>query len=112
MNRRAQGARGEDRALAYLIGKGLAPVARNCRLAGGEIDLILMDGDYLVFCEVKLRTDSRFGTGREAVDSRKQARIRLAAQAYLIQVGTPNARCRFDVVEIQAGQVTHIPNAF
>ena len=55
MNRRAQGAAGEARALQYLQDKGMEPVARNVRCGGGEIDLIAERDGYLVFIEVKYR---------------------------------------------------------
>ena len=79
MNRRAQGAAGEARALQYLQEKGMEPVARNVRCGGGEIDLIVRDGRYLVFVEVKQRASGRMGQGREAVDAKKRARSRFAS---------------------------------
>lgn len=112
MNRRAQGTLGEEQALAYLVAHGMTEVARNVRAAGGEIDLVMRDGRYLVFVEVKLRTDAHMGLGREAVDARKRARISRAALSYLVSRGSVDVPVRFDVVEIQAGDVHHIPAAF
>ena len=112
MNRRAQGAAGEARALQYLQEKGMEPVARNVRCGGGEIDLIVRDGRYLVFVEVKQRASGRMGQGREAVDAKKRARISRAALAYLGAQGSLDVPVRFDVVEIQQGEVRHIPAAF
>ncbi len=112
MNKRAVGDRGEAIAAAYLEGKGMACLARNVRMPGGEIDLIMRDGKYTVFVEVKLRTSGRYGLGREAVDIRKQRRIQQAAIGYLQQQGVTSTPVRFDVVEIQAGEVRHLVNAF
>lgn len=112
MNRRAQGARGEDRALEALKAKGMQEVARNVRCAGAEIDLIMRDGRYTVFVEVKQRSSGRMGQGREAVDMRKRSRISRAALAYLAARGSVDVPVRFDVVEIQAGDIRHIPAAF
>ena len=112
MNRRAQGTRGEEQALAALKAKGMQEVARNVRCAGAEIDLIMLDGRYTVFVEVKQRSSTRMGQGREAVDARKRSRISRAALAYLAARGSVDVPVRFDVVEIQEGDVRHIPAAF
>lgn len=112
MNRRAQGTRGEEQAAAFLEQKGMTEIARNVRRAGAEIDLIMQDGRYIVFVEVKKRTGSRMGVGREAVDYRKRARISRAALAYLAGRGSIDVPVRFDVVEIQEGAIHHLPAAF
>ncbi len=112
MNKRAVGDQGEAIAAAYLEGKGMTCLARNLRLPGGEIDLVMRDGKYTVFVEVKLRGTGRYGLGREAVDARKQRRIQQVAMQYLQQQGLTNTPVRFDVVEIQAGDVRHLTNAF
>lgn len=112
MNRRALGTRGEEQALSYLEARGMTEVARNVRGAGAEIDLVMRDGRYLVFVEVKLRTGARMGLGREAVDAKKRARISRAALSYLVSTGSVDVPVRFDVVEIQEGRVHHIPAAF
>ena len=70
-----------------------------CRM--GEIDLIASDGTYLRFVEVKLRRSSRFAQAREAVDRRKQEKLRLTARLYLAQNPT-GLQPRFDVAEVYA----------
>ena len=88
-----------------------------CRL--GEIDLIASDGKYLRFVEVKLRKNADFYQAREAVDARKQAKLRSTAQFYLAQHPT-KLQPRFDVAEVYAPQgvetlkpqINYIENAF
>jgi putative endonuclease len=112
MNGHDLGARGEGRAAAHLIARGMALVAQNLRYKGGEIDLVMRDGAYTVFVEVKQRGGTRFGAGREAVTAAKQRRICAAALRYLTEGGLIGAPARFDVVEIHGDRVTHLPNAF
>lgn len=121
LNRRRVGDRGEALALGYLVEKGYAPVERNYRTQRGEIDLILNDGNTLVFVEVKLRRGTGFGDPLEAVTSRKQARIRLIAEQYLAEKGENFAdgfdAIRFDVIGIlltRSGnpEVRHVEDAF
>ncbi len=113
MNKRAVGSDYEKRAAAYLEQCGMQILEYNYRVRSGEIDLIARDGRYLVFVEVKFRSDGRQGTPLEAVDARKQKTIVRTAQHYLLRHGydmeTP---CRFDVVGITGDKITHIKNAF
>lgn len=108
-----KGQAGEDAALRYLLAKGYDLRARNWRYSRKEIDLIMEQGDTVVFVEVKARTSSRYGLPREAVDERKQKRLLEAASGYLQQHGGDRA-ARFDVVEVDlyTGKVTHLENAF
>ena len=66
----------------------------------GEIDLILREGEELVFCEVKYRTSLAYGTPADAVDTRKRMRLRLTAEAYCQERNISDRPMRFDVVEI------------
>lgn len=94
---------GEEVAAEYLKKRGyrLLAVGWQCRF--GEIDLIMRDGSYLVFVEVKLRKSDSFAKAREFVTVSKQNRLRLTAQDYLI--GHPvELQPRFDVVEVYAPQ--------
>ena len=99
---------------ARLLGRwGEALVAEDMRRQGfrilaagfqcrfGEIDLIVTNGKYLVFVEVKLRKSDSFARACEFVDSKKQERLRTTASVYLNQYPT-ELPCRFDVVEIYA----------
>lgn len=87
-------------------------LARNHCARGGEVDIVFSDGGATVFCEVKLRTQPRFGTGAEAVDTRKQRRICRAALDYAYKNGCIDKSLRFDVIEITGGRIRHIQNAF
>jgi putative endonuclease len=110
------GRSGEDMVARIYRKAGYAIVARNVRLPGGEVDLIVRRGSLLVFCEVKTRTTDRFGQPSEAVNPRKRARVRRLAGRWLRANPMPGVKVRFDVVSvIVAGRkatVTHIPNAF
>src|SRR5271167_661654 len=76
------GRRGERAAEKYLRRSGYRIVARNFRAARAEIDLVAMDGDVLVFVEVKTRRSRGAGAPEEAVDERKQKQIRRAAEMF------------------------------
>lgn len=94
-----QGRFAEQAALDYLNRKGLRLVERNFRCRGGELDLIMTEGDTLVFVEVRYRASSRFGTGADSVDRRKQQKmIRAAAQFLRMRRRYASRRCRFDVI--------------
>ena len=110
------GLSGQDAAENLLIKKGYKVLARNYRIRTGEIDLIIKDGTYIVFVEVKYRTGTGYGLPREAVYRLKQRRILNTAQHYLARYGLIDSDIRFDVVEVlnQHGQLyaSHIENAF
>lgn len=96
----------------YLKSRGLKPVARNYRCRRGEIDLVMSDGGTLVFIEVRMRRNPRFGTAAESIDRRKRMRIITAAQHFL-QNRRVSRPCRFDVVAVEgADNIQWIPNAF
>src|SRR3954468_17088723 len=83
--RQALGAYGERAAERHLRAQGLVVLARNWRCPDGEVDLILRDGDDVVFCEVKTRRGNRFGTPAEAVGPAKVRRLRKLALRWLEQ---------------------------
>jgi putative endonuclease len=104
----------EDRALAHLLGHGLKLVSRNYRTphrGGGEIDLVMRDGDTLVFVEVRKRTSRSFGGAAASVGGVKQRRIIFAARHFLMRLREPPP-CRFDVVTVEAGRVDWLKAAF
>lgn len=111
-NKRQTGAAYEQAAGYYLEQMGLEILEYNYRCRAGEIDIIAKDGDYLVFCEVKYRSDSRAGSPAEAVDPRKQRTIFRCAMQYLTQRHLEEIPCRFDVIGIEGTEVTYIKNAF
>lgn len=93
------GREAEDAALQHLLRQGLTLVARNYRCRMGELDLIMRDGEALVFVEVRYRRSSRFGGALESVDGRKRARLVQAALHYL-QSSAADRPSRFDVVAL------------
>ena len=117
MTTRERGKWGESLALEYLKKKNYAPVAAGWRSRFGEIDLIVKDGEYLVFVEVKLRKNANFAQAREYVGKTKQDKIRATASLWLASHRT-KLQPRFDVVEIYAAdeaaqpEIIHIENAF
>ncbi len=106
------GIRGEQLAEEYLAAHGMTIVERRYRGADGEIDLIMQDGDCLVFIEVKYRPGMRSGAGLLAVTHAKQRRMVHAALSFLLEREWMNRQVRFDVVEITRDGVVHVPNAF
>lgn len=98
-----KGAQEEDVALRYLQTQGLKLVARNYRCKGGELDLVMRDGETLVIAEVRKRANPSFGSAAESVDARKQARIIHAAQLFLAERAEfADSAVRFDVVAMDA----------
>ena len=94
------GQAGEEAAARYLEQQGWRILERNCYLPGGEIDIIALEGNCLVFVEVKTRQrSSRFGSPFEAVDWRKQQRLTEAASAYMSEHSLDMA-ARFDVAAV------------
>ena len=102
---------GEALAAEYLRKKRFRIAAMNYRTRLGELDLVAEDGQFVVFCEVKLRKTADFAAAREFVDARKQQRLRAAALLYLSEHETA-LQPRFDVIEISADGLRHLPNAF
>jgi putative endonuclease len=105
------GAVAERRAAEYLVRQGLRLIASNYRCRGGEIDLIMGDGNVLVFVEVRARAASRFGGAAESITAGKRARIILAARHYLASTGM-DVPCRFDALLLDAGTLAWIKSAF
>lgn len=116
---RALGQWGETLVAEDLRRKGWTVTARNFRCRMGELDIVANNGQFLVFVEVKLRKDARFGLAREAVTLTKQRKLRAAAEFYLISHPT-RLQPRFDVAEVYAPQgvhtkdprISYIENAF
>lgn len=89
----------ESIAEAFLINNGLVKKTQNYRCKMGEIDLIMLDGDTLVFIEVRLRKHTLFASASESVNYKKQQKMVKTAQFYLQQHQLfDKIPCRFDVV--------------
>lgn len=111
------GAYGEDVAARHLEEKGLVVLARNWRCAAGEIDIVALDGDVIVICEVKTRSGFGYGSGLDAVTREKGARLRRLATAWRDANGYGCAPVRIDVVAVHRGRgesplIEHVESAF
>ena len=91
---------GEDLAFKKIKKLGYKKIIRNYRCPLGEIDIIAMDGDTLVFIEIKTRKDKSLGYAKEAVDARKRRQISKVALAYMKSNDCCEVKARFDVVAI------------
>ena len=103
----------EDLALRHLQTKGLELICRNFSSRLGELDLVMMDGNELVFVEVRYRKSSEFGSAVESVDFHKQSKLRKAAELFMQKMpDLEYVGCRFDVIGVTGKQVEWIRNAF
>jgi putative endonuclease len=94
------GRTGEAVALAHYLGCGYRVLARNWRCSLGEIDLVVCKGSLLVFCEVKSRRGLELGAPYEAVNWKKQRKLRILADAFLAASGRRARAVRFDVASV------------
>lgn len=96
----------EELAATFLLNHGLKLIMRNYHCKFGEIDLIMKEGKTLVFVEVRLRTNHRFGSASASITPQKQQKLLLTAQHYLQQHG--DCPCRFDAILMNQANVQHI----
>lgn len=112
------GQRGERLAARWLRKQGYIIVAGGRRSRYGEIDIVAVEGETIVFVEVKTRQSHDKGHPAEAVDGRKQEHIARSALAYLREHHLLEYRARFDVIAItwpakaKRPQLQHFKNAF
>ena len=99
--RKRLGERGENAAAAYMERAGFTILERNWRCRYGEVDVIALDGNEIVLCEVKTRRTDAKGSAEAAVDARKQTKYRNLAMAYLQHAGTQEVAVRFDVITLR-----------
>lgn len=105
------GKKGEELAFNYLKGIGYELIERNFRCKFGEIDLIVKDGQVIVFVEVKYRSSDDYGSPKEAITNDKIKKIIKAAEYFIVK-NNVNSLYRFDVVSIFKNNIEHIKNAF
>src|SRR4051794_31587970 len=98
--RGAMGRRGEDAVARWYEALGFAGVDRNWRSRSGELDLVLARAGVVVFCEVKTRTSTAFGSPLEAVTAAKHRRLRRLAGEWLAASGHHAADVRIDVAAV------------
>lgn len=104
------GSEAEDRAADFLLAKGYTLVTRRFKARQGEIDLVVLDGDILVFVEVKQR--KRGYLPEDAIGKLKISRMVKAAQEYVLATGEHERAVRYDVVAIDPSELRHHIDAF
>ena len=108
-----KGSLAEIAARDYLVNAGLRWIKSNFRCSMGEIDLIMQDGSFLVFVEVRQRSSSNFGGAIASITLAKKKKLLKAASLYLmINKLYDKQATRFDVLSMEGRQITWIKNAF
>ena len=102
-----RGRQAEALARRYLQQQGLQLVSQNWRCKRGELDLVMLDGDTVVFVEVRYRRHIAWGGAIESIDWRKRQRLVIAAQLFLqCETRWASSPCRFDVITLGRDQST------
>lgn len=110
-NLRRIGQDAEDRVADYLLNKGYTIVTRRYQTKHGEIDIVALDGEILVFVEVKFRKQLN-ATPETAVDTIKTDRLAQTAERYAIEFGCLDKQTRFDLVAVTPRDIRHHVDAF
>jgi putative endonuclease len=108
---------GENQARRFLQSSGFTTIARNWRFDKGELDLVMADGNAIVFVEVKSRADENFAPATTAITAKKKGTLLRTAKHFLRQYNLSDRPLRFDVVTVILGkigkpQIKHYRNAF
>ncbi|MEQ1932606.1 MAG: YraN family protein [Fimbriimonadaceae bacterium] len=101
---RTLGDQAEDRAAQFLQDQGFTIITRNFSTRSGELDIVALEAEMLVFVEVKLR---RASAPEEAITPTKAKRLRSAAREYLEKMGESLRPYRFDLLAMTANEVRH-----
>lgn len=112
MKNKVEGNIGEVLSVNFLKKQGYKILSINFKTKFGEIDIIAQDKDTIVFVEVKRRETLKFGRPIEAIDYRKELKIKRVAEYYLNKTKIYEVNVRFDVIEILGKEISHIKNAF
>lgn len=119
MQKHILGRKGEDIAVEFLKNKGYELITRNYNVSRwGELDAVMRDGNYLVFVEVRTKSNTFFGTPLETIDAEKRRQIVKMAKYYMTKEKiSEDMFCRFDVVGIVLTpggepQIEHYKDAF
>ncbi len=114
--KKSKGKIGEDIAVKFLLHKGYKILKRNYRYGHGEIDIIAMDRDVLIFVEVRMKLSDKFGSPEDSITIKKREQLKKIASAFLQTNEVNFSECRFDVIGItfKDGKfaINHIENAF
>ncbi|SEN30526.1 putative endonuclease [Pseudomonas sp. ok272] len=114
-SRQQSGRDAEGLALKHLQQQGLRLLAQNWLCKRGELDLVMLDGDTVVFVEVRYRKNTQWGGALDSIDARKRQKLILAAQYFLQSESRwADSPCRFDVVAMDstANDLNWLRNAF
>ncbi|MDX2469198.1 MAG: YraN family protein [SAR324 cluster bacterium] len=116
--RKKTGDKGEKLALKHLKAKGYKLLEKNWRKVGGELDLIMVDGEFIIFVEVKTRNNDKSQVSPKLqMTKNKILQVRKIAQYYLLEKRNEDLQPRFDFVGItlkadEKPEIEHIENAF
>ena len=114
MNREELGRKGEEKAKFYLEKQDYFIMAQNFKCKFGEIDIIAIDKNELVFVEVKTRGSKKYGEARDAVNHYKKKHIKRAANFFIYKNKLENKFVRFDVIEVyfknNIYKINHVKN--
>lgn len=114
---RERGNEAEELACIYLESKDWIILDRNYYFQKAEVDIVATDRNYIIFIEVKMRSDTFFGQPEEYVTPAKELNIKKAAEAWMYERKMETAIARFDVISIiqkgnKAPEITHFKDAF
>ena len=112
MDKRLIGILGEKLVCKWYTDRKYKLLGINYKTRFGEIDIIAQSRNTIVFVEVKTRSGDGYGQPSEAVDYKKREKYFKIATDYLMRTGESESVCRFDVVEIEKGEINHIFDAF
>lgn len=118
INQNNAGLEAEKLAATFLTNHGLKLVTQNYHCRYGEIDLVMKEADFLVFVEVRLRSNSQFGTARASITRKKQQKLIATAQHFLQSYDSASHKdsaCRFDAILMNKADLNSIEwlrNAF
>jgi putative endonuclease len=107
-----QGRKGERIACRYLLRQGFDILARRYGTRSGELDIVALEQNTLVFMEVKTRSSSEYGEPWEFVDWKKQQILRRTAEEFIADYDLGQYTYRFDIISVLGKEVTLFRNAF
>ena len=110
--RHKRGLAGEQQAIQYLLSRGWHIVAHRFRVGHTDIDLIVRQGSFVAFVEVKARRGDAFGSPLEAVTGAKRRELVKAARVWVDRYGRPSDVYRFDCIALTDGKLEHLADAF
>jgi putative endonuclease len=110
MNKCELGRKGEKEAKKYLEKLGYIIARQNFKCAYGEIDIIAIDGNDIVFIEVKTRCSKKFGEARESVNTYKRKHIKKATAFFIYKYKLENKYIKFDVIEVYKKSEKYVIN--